>query len=242
MDIRFFEEIAANAHVALDVMQYDGWLLRFSEGYTGRANSVSVLYPSTIGYDEKIAYCEKIYARKGLPCRFKVTDADKELTDILTAKGYSVITPTDVMLLDLADISDADTSGCIFSDVHAGWYDHYAELEGLTDPHNKDVFGRMLAKVIPETIYCTLMHEDKAVGCASAAIEHGYMLIQNVIVSGELRGKGLGERMCRALISRGRSQGAHHSYLQVVQDNIPAVNLYKKLGYKKIYSYQYMKK
>ena len=33
MEIRALEEMAANAHVALNVMQYDGWLLRFSEGY-----------------------------------------------------------------------------------------------------------------------------------------------------------------------------------------------------------------
>ena len=42
----FLEEIAANGHVALNMMQYDGWLLRFSGGFTGRANSISVIYPS----------------------------------------------------------------------------------------------------------------------------------------------------------------------------------------------------
>ena len=71
--IRFFEEIASNAHVALNVMQYDGWLLRFASGYTNRANSVSVLYPSTIDPDEKITYCEECYRRQNLPCVFKLT-------------------------------------------------------------------------------------------------------------------------------------------------------------------------
>ena len=42
-DIRMMEEMAANAHVALNVMQYEGWLLRFSAGHTNRANSVSVV-------------------------------------------------------------------------------------------------------------------------------------------------------------------------------------------------------
>ena len=61
--IRFLEEIASNGHVALNTMQYDGWILRFSNGYTGRANSVSVLYPSEKDMAGKVAYCEKCYAK-----------------------------------------------------------------------------------------------------------------------------------------------------------------------------------
>ena len=57
--IKLYEELAANAHVALNLMQYDGWLLRFSEGHTCRANSVSVIYPSSIDLEEKVEYCEK---------------------------------------------------------------------------------------------------------------------------------------------------------------------------------------
>ena len=30
-DIILFEEMASNAHVALNIMQYDGWILKFSE-------------------------------------------------------------------------------------------------------------------------------------------------------------------------------------------------------------------
>ncbi|MBQ1583404.1 MAG: hypothetical protein II107_13225, partial [Prevotella sp.] len=38
------------------------------------------------------------------------------------------------------------------------------------------------------TIYCTLMYEGKPAACSSTAIENGYMLLQNVVVSSELRG------------------------------------------------------
>ena len=98
--IRFFEEIAANAHVALNVMQYDGWLMRFANGYSGRANSISVLYPSTLPVEEKVAYCEKFYAKQGLPANFKLTQGDEDFSDFLAARGYKVVTPTDIMILD----------------------------------------------------------------------------------------------------------------------------------------------
>ena len=81
--VRFFEELASNGHVALNVMQYDGWLLRFSNGYTGRANSVSCIYPSKLPLEEKVAYCEECYAKQGLPANFKLTEYDTELSDFL---------------------------------------------------------------------------------------------------------------------------------------------------------------
>ena len=96
----FLEEIAANGHVALNVMQYDGWLLRFSGGFTGRANSISVIYPSRKEMAEKVEYCEKCYAKQGLPTLFKLTEYDTELSDYLKKRGYEVVTPTDVMILE----------------------------------------------------------------------------------------------------------------------------------------------
>ena len=59
--IKLVEELAANAHVALNSVQFDGWILRFSEGHTGRANSISVIYPSSFDVEQKILYCEKMY-------------------------------------------------------------------------------------------------------------------------------------------------------------------------------------
>ena len=88
--IRFFEEIASNAHVALNVVQYDGWLLRSAYGHTNRANSISVLYPPTIDFEKKITYCEEYYKKQNLPCVFKLTDDDVELSDFLEKRGYEV--------------------------------------------------------------------------------------------------------------------------------------------------------
>ena len=240
--IRFLEEIASNGHVALNVMQYDGWLLRFSGGYTGRANSVSVLYPSVKNTAEKVAYCEKCYARQGLPALFKLTDCDTELYSYLLKRGYDVVTPTDVMILDLENAGlSADTQGCVFRAEPSAWLPDYFALEGLTDPSRQDLYRRMVSRVLVDTVYCTVLYDGRAVACASAAIEQGYMLLQNVIVHPDMRGKGLGEKLCRAVIARAEAQGARYAYLQVVQTNTAAAGLYRKLGFEKVYTYRYMK-
>lgn len=240
--IRFFEEISSNAHVALNTMQYDGWLIRFANGHTNRANSVSVIYPSTISFDVKVPYCEEIYKKAGLPCVFKLTEKDSELNDYLEAHGYEVVTPTDVMLLDLEDKA-FQKGECIFSkEPTEEWLQAYFTFEGFTDITKQETFRQMLSKVLVDTIYCSMIKEGEVTACASAAIEQGYMLLQNVVVSPAYRGQGFGKKVCESLIAQAKESGAHHTYLQVVRGNATAVNMYLKLGYERVYTYWYMKK
>ena len=267
--IRFLEEIGGNGHVALNVMQYDGWLLRFSNGYTSRANSVSMLYPSTRPVEEKIAYCEKCYAKLGLPTIFKVTDLDQELSDLLAGRGYEIVTPSDVMEVVAWDAEDetschenarqakhenachenagTENGGrgevhCEFSYEPSAWLPHYFAFENITDETKKNTFQKMLSRVVIDASYGILYYENEPVACASIAVEHGYALLHNVIVTSAMRGKGLGERLCRAMIAKAKEMGADHVFLQVVQSNQVAMNLYKKLGFQKDYAYWYMKK
>ncbi len=245
-EIQKYEEMCLNGHVALNTLLYDGWLLKFSEGYTGRANSVSLFYPSHKPIAEKVAYCEEVYEKQGLPCLFKLTEQDTELNDFLTARGYSPVNSTDLMVCNLADWSittDVDSSiKYVFSSKPDEWLPIFYKVHEINDLHDQDVYNRMISKVLVDTIYCTLMFKDKPAACASAAIENGYMLLQNVVVSAELRGHGLGKKVCTALLANAKENGAHNSFLQVLQTNTPAVNLYKKLGFEKLYSYWYMKK
>ena len=248
---RMLEEIAANGHVALNTVQYDGWILKFTNGYTTRVNSVSVLYPSAKPFEEKLKYCEEMYARQGLPTSFKLTEYDTELTSQLKEHGYKILKETDVMELALENIDDdfdgessADSGfqGCTFSFEPTEWLPYYFDYEGVTNEADRETFREMLTKVKIEAVYGSLMNDGKVVGSASLAIDQGYALLQNVVVTSELRGKGLGEKMCRAMIQKAKDQGAHHVFLQVVEDNGPAMNLYKKLGFEKLYTYWYMKK
>ena len=43
--VRHIKELAVNAWPSLQTL-LDGWVLRFANGYTRRANSVNLLYPS----------------------------------------------------------------------------------------------------------------------------------------------------------------------------------------------------
>lgn len=257
-EIRFFEELAANGFPALNIQQYDGWLLRFSNGYTGRANSVSVLYPSSIALDEKIDYCEKCYENHNMPCLFKLTDseADKPLNDMLKERGYRIVSPTNIMTLDLSELCD-DTATIdgkcgsvgelsakvVFTqEPTEEWFASFFAFKGLDNKQNQSLCRQILSKIQAKTLYASIIQDGKTVACASTVTERGCMLLHNVVVSPEKRGHGFGKLICRSLIEKAKEDGEKLSYLQVMQNNEIAQNLYEKLGFKKEYSYWYMRK
>lgn len=241
MKIVLFEEMSLNAHVALNVMHYDGWILKFSEGYTNRSNSVSMLYPSTIDLKEKIEYCEKVYAEQNLPCVFKLTDSDEKIMNILTERGYKEVTPTDVMIRNADDFTIPDCNITFYKKPVDEWLTKFFDLEGVGEKHQA-TYKHMLDKVCLNTTYVAIKEQGKIVAVASSVAERGYMLIQNVIVHPDYRRKGYGKMLCSSLISKGKSEGANTVWLQVVQSNEGAYKLYEDLGFKKIYSYRYLKK
>jgi GNAT superfamily N-acetyltransferase len=102
------EEILLNQWQPLQTMLYDGWVLRFANGYTKRANSVNPIYYSQEDIYEKIRHCERIYAAHRLKTIFKITPfiQPTNLDDILENEGYSIIDPTSVRSIELKQIKE----------------------------------------------------------------------------------------------------------------------------------------
>jgi hypothetical protein len=61
---QFIEELTLNHWPSLQTLLYDGWVLRFAEGHTKRANSVNPIYTFKQPVDEKITQCEQLYSNQ----------------------------------------------------------------------------------------------------------------------------------------------------------------------------------
>ena len=242
-EIGIYEELSLNSHPAIQTKCYDGWLLRFSNGYTARANSVNMLYPSTIDLQTKIKECEEQYSMKQLPCIFKIIDGSHNILDeMLQKRGYKVVTPTDLLVLDLAKTEFTNKACIIANGATEEWLHAFFKLKKFADHETCNTATQIYHLIQNETLYCQIEQEGVCVACASAVIERGYVFIANVIVDEKHRCKGYGRQLCEALLAEAKERGAHTAYLQVVQSNQIAYNLYKKLGYQKVYSYWYRKK
>jgi GNAT superfamily N-acetyltransferase len=238
--ILIYEELSFNAHPALQTHFYDGWVLRFANGYSNRANSISPLYPSAFDLDEKITECEKCYFAQGLPAVFKLTDAsDPYIDKTLDEKGYSIVTPTYVMDMSLED-NDFSSHDCVMTSyADDEWLNAYFSFSNYTDKIKITTAKQMLANVKNTMICGRIVKDNVSVACGSAVIERGYMGLLNIVVDESQRGKGYGKEICESLLAAAKRLGSHTAYLQVIQNNHTAVNLDIQLGYKIIYSYWY---
>ena len=68
-------------------------------------------------------------------------------------------------------------------------------------------------------------------------LDRDYIGIYAIHVSEAYRRQGMARRICTGLLHRGRLCGAENAYLQVVQNNKGAQELYHSLGFQKIYTY-----
>ncbi len=129
---RRVEEAALNAWPALQQLLYDGWILRFAEGYTKRANSVTALYASYLDVWSKITYCEGCYRERGLPTIFRLTPFAEphDLDRVLHERGYQTLDPTLVMSLDLDQWRGPLSGGSLYEERIEPWLALHARLTG----------------------------------------------------------------------------------------------------------------
>jgi len=101
--IRHLEELSLNALPALETTYLDGWVVRFADGYTKRANSVNPLYTSVTDVEDKMDYCESMYAVRKQPTVYKMTPLaePRDLDQFLTERGYREEPGASVQLLAL---------------------------------------------------------------------------------------------------------------------------------------------
>lgn len=240
--IRTIEELSFNAWPALQTVYHDGWLLRFAEGYTRRANSVQPLYESALDPDAKIAYCEAVYARKRQPTIFKLTDAAQpdDLDLRLEVRGYCQEALTSVQVL--GDLVGLETPGLqsvtIENTLTEAWLEAFCRLNNV-DARHVPAMKRMLAQILPQTGYLALHQGGDIAAVALAVLEQGYVGAFDVVVAARFRRQGLGTQLMLHLLHWARDHGAERAYLQVMCDNTPAQTLYHHLGYSEIYQYWY---
>ena len=236
--VRRVEEISLNALPAFNTTCYDGWLLRSAEGFTNRANSVNMLYTGELPIDKKIAYCERFYARLSLPTVFKVTPLSMEIDAALDKCDYSRVTPTTVMTAELTKTSAKNLLSNVEVGISARWQDSYFRISGLREtaiPLAKKVYGSILEKCLCATITVS----GEIVACGLCVVEGAYAGLFDISVSPEHRRCGYGQDICVSLTNAALDCGAKTAYLQVVSDNVGAVWLYEKLGFKDTYKYWY---
>lgn len=242
--IQKIEELSLNAFPGLQTLLLDGWLLSFSEGYSKRANSVNPLYASHEKLRGKIEKVEQIYQARNLPVIYKLTSQvfPKNLDNVLEQANYSLEGLTSIQLLsfdDLAVTLSRSSNISIYNCFEDKWFSSFCELKSMKDTEQL-ILKEILKRIVPEVCYVVLFDDKQEVlACGMGVLEGNYIGLFDIVTNPQYRNKGYGTQLISAILDWGKENGAKNAYLQVVLDNIPALNLYTKLGFKEVYKYWY---
>jgi len=242
-EIILYEELSMNAHPAIKTQVFDGWILRFANGYTNRANSVNMIYPSNLNPLRKIKFCEEIYTSQGLATVFKITPLTVDVIDIsLEKKGYKKITPTNLMISPITKCDTSKAQIIITDTIDPKWQKDYFRLNGISDKIKIETDMIIQSNIQNKTLCASIIENETVVASGLCVVEREYAGLFDIIVDSNYRGKGLGVDICISLLNSAIKEGARYAYLQVVADNTPAVALYNKLGFTNCYQYWYRAK
>jgi N-acetylglutamate synthase len=237
---RQIEEAGFNSWPALQQLLFDGWLVRFAQGYIKRSNSVTPLYSSLLPVEEKIVRCERLYQENQLPTIFRLLSFSEEsqhLDQLLAQRGYRVLDRARVQSLKLSSklatenpalkaISLAD-----WLPIYAQWSNRYSELEHI---HHE-----LLERIASPILFAALYQQGAPVACGLGMLEHELYGLFDIVTDHEQRRKGYGMQLVASMLDWGKQCGAQYAYLQVIDTNLAAQQMYIKLGFQESYQYWY---
>ena len=238
---RRIEEASLNAWPALRQVLYDGWVVRLANGYTKRANSVTPLYHSALGIDEKIARCERLYREWGLPPIFRLTSpaCPPGLDEALAARGYRVVDPTLVLHLDLSGGVPPPPSAPLRHASLEEWLRTYTRLSGARAENEAKHAQILSALAFPALYACIDGAGGEPAACGLAVWEGDLVGLFDLVTDPTQRRRGYGTALLSGMLHWAKDAGARQAYLQVVRDNGPARAMYDRLGFREAYHYWY---
>jgi ribosomal protein S18 acetylase RimI-like enzyme len=241
MDLRRIEETSLKAWPALEQEWYDGWILRFAEGYTKRSNSVNPIHSSTKDLSEKVLYCERRYQEKGLTPLFRITPfvSPPDIDHYLDRESYRRIDPTWVLTKNLDDLPIQRRPESELQMMKLDeWLNTYSSFhEGPFEGHQSH--KKILERVPSKKLFASLRFSGEVVACGIGVIECAYFGLFELITHPTQRGRGYGTDLIMSMMKWARDHGAGLAYLQVLETNAAAYNLYTKCGFKEAYPYWY---
>ena len=218
------------------------WLARFARGYTKRSNSVQCLDVTDDGdAPARLQRLVELYLLNDLPPIFRVTPlTGPGVIAALDADGWAPFGETRVLAMSLGEVAFETPDGCRISEAaDATWIEGLAGLIG-SSPRDLDSLTRIVNLIACRSAGILIRNRGgETVAAAMAVNAGGIGIYHNVVTRADARGKGFGRAAMHAALDWSHAAGATHAAIQVVSDNVPAINLYQSLGFTERYRYHY---
>ena len=221
------------------VEEIDGWLLPFDSGTIGRAKSAVPL-----GHERCdpgiVDTIEARYRAKQLPAIFRIPDIEplECVRGKLIRKGYAGDKPTLVLTGTCVAMRSASTGAP--AEISARPDEAWAGVflgEGF-DPvdgaHRVKAFSRTA-----DALFGSVHENGKTVAVGVIVFANGWASVHGMRTARAHRGQGLAGRVLAGLAEAALKRGVRPVFLQVEEDNAPALVLYLRAGFSVAWRYVY---
>ena len=184
-----------------------------------------------------------LYDRFGLPIYFRLPDpfTPPELRQALVLAGYEEFDPTFVMGRAIDNVEPFPTEIELHEMDPVDWLELRAWMTG-TPLVRLGHHAAVLRVILPEKVLLGLMVGGQPVACGMGVVEGKLLGYFSIYTRRSARRCGYGKAMMSALSEWGKANGADYGYLQVEGHNAPALAMYERLGFERLYRYLYCKK
>jgi len=246
--VRFIEELAANAWRPEIEQHLGGWRLRYSGGNSRRVNSVwPNRLPGLQSLQESMEMVEDFYRRRAVPPSFQLCPAmlPEDLPQHLEQRGYTFYARTAVQVQTIPRLLSSTLphtgSAVATPDLTEEWFRFYTSASGYSQK-SLPVRRGILCRIGPPAQFILLEQEGVPVAAGLGVLERGWLGVFCVVTAPQFRRSGHAVAVMHGLARWGEAHGAEQVYLQVMEDNQPGLNLYYKLGFTLLYHYYYAEK
>lgn len=235
------EQAFLDSWPALETEQDGGWIWRYADGYTKRANCAQSMDPTDAGApDEHIARYTGWAQERGIDPIFRVTPlANEQVIASLNKAGWQSFETSLVMAMPVGVAFSPKHRFVTLSADDAAWQDVQARMSGYGKQTTHALKGMLSRMAKTSRGILVLDANDEPAAAALVNNCNGIGVYHNVVVREKSRGEGFGRSVMQAALNWSREEGAGWAGIQVVGDNVPAISLYKSLGFNEIYRYHY---
>jgi ribosomal protein S18 acetylase RimI-like enzyme len=250
-EVKRFQEYLMNSWPAKHYYFINGWILRFNEGVTSRANSVfPIQYTGTQKtIDNDIKLVEEAYIAHNLEPVFTIPDIHepKNLEEKLLIRDYKPYDHTTALGVKIEDIQtkkiNKEFKYHIFNSRIKEISDFLAKFSKWNEKEQNTIQEINQRIIIPKKCYVLAKNNNETIGTLLAVlVPQRYLYIGDVFVHPDYRRQSIATSMLIKLIDEWAVVNeVKYIWLQVERNNINALTLYRKFGMRKVYDYYYMK-
>jgi GNAT superfamily N-acetyltransferase len=222
---------------AVETSYVGQWLLRASSGWTGRANSLLPAGNPGMSVSEALKHAEAFYEERNLP-PLALVRLGSPVEEEIRQQGWTDARPeqADVLVMHTSlDLVNAAPAYEVTVDDRpdAEWY--AAAFDGAVPGPAPAVM-----EGAPRAAFASIRLDGRVVAVGRGSMTGHWLAVDAVRVDPGYTRRGLGTAILQGLTRWSGPLGGRRSYLEVVEDNVPALTTYSNLGYAEAYRYRYL--